>query len=349
MKLINNFFVYCALLFCLVGCKHPDITLQNPNDLLRPAAEFAHNNFEFSLFYAAIERAGLADELNAKGPLTIFAPGNKAFNEIGIKTPDDFSQMDQESLKYLVRQHVLNQRLYAEDVPVPSLDNKYTSAAGGTLWLARLGIYNGLYINGAIATTKKTNIRLSNGVFHEIDKVLKYNNTTVQGWLEKQQQYSILIAGLKKFGLWEQLDKDGQFTLMAPSDDVFEKKGITKAKIESLDASKYGKRLFGAYLFSIRFFTTDLNFFPHSGDQESRYTKGGAGIRLPMTVDPEFSNGISDESFFVIKTLPLTGNDPIKTIPNVIQYPSVSDFVTTNGVIHKINSIVFLPEETLIN
>jgi uncharacterized surface protein with fasciclin (FAS1) repeats len=349
MKLTINYMICCILLLTAGGCKHPDITLHNPNDLLRPAAEFAHNNFEFSLFYAAIERAGLIEELNGRDPITVFAPNNRAFNEIGIQSPSDFSRMDKESLKYLVRTHVINQKLYAEDVPVPSLDNRFMSAAGTELWLARYSIYNGLYINGAISTTNRTNIRLSNGLFHEIDKVLDYNNASVQIWLEKQKHYSILIAGLKKFGLWDQLAGKGQFTIMAPRDEVFEAKGITRETIEAMNVSRYGKRLFGAYLFSVRFFTTDLNFFLYSGSYDTEFTKGGARIRLPINGDPDYSNGISEWSFFVISTLPLNGNAALKVIPNAAISSPKTDHLSLNGIVHEINNILFLPEETLIN
>lgn len=344
-----KYFALSLFLLAFGSCKHPDISLQNPNDLLRPAAEFAHNNFQFSLFYAAIAKAGLVDELNGKGPFTVFAPGNLAFNEIGIKTPADLDQMDKESLKALVHLHVLNQKLYAEDVPLPSLDQKYTSASGAELFLARFSAYYGLYINGATSPSNKTNIRLSNGIFHEINKVLKYNAGTVQSWLERQKQYSILVAGFKKFGYWEQLAKDGQWTVLAPTDDAFKKAGITKESIEALNPSKYGRRLFGSYIFSVRFFTTDLNFYPSSGDWNSYYTKSGAGFRLPIGGDETFSNGISDKKFFVIPTLPLNGNTPVKVVEDFSLYPSRSDFVNRNGVVHELTDILLLPENALIN
>lgn len=349
MKLTINYMICGILLMIAGGCKHPDITLHNPNDLLRPAAEFAHNNFEFSLFYAAIERAGLVDELNSKAPITVFAPNNRAFNEIGIQSAMDFDRIDKENLKRMVRNHVIDQKLYAEDVPVPSLDNRYISAAGTELWLAHYSKYTGIYINGAISTPNRTNIRLSNGLFHEVNKVLDYHNGSLQNWLEEQKHYSILIAGLKKFGLWEQLAGKGQFTIMAPRDEVFESKGITKAGIEQLNTSKYGRRLFGAYIFSVRFFTTDLNFFAYGGSYQTEYTKSGARIRLPVNSDPDFSNGISDRSFFVTSTLPLTGNTPLKVIANAAESSPQTDHLCINGVVHQINKILFLPEETLIN
>lgn len=337
------------LLFVSAACKHPDITLQNPNDLLRPAAEFAHNNFQFSLFYAAIARAGMIEELNGPGPFTVFAPGNEAFYAIGIRTVADLNKMDLAAVKDLVRLHVLNQKVYLENVPVPSLDNKYKALSGAEVWLSRLNNFSGLYVNGAISPSNKTNIRLSNGVFHEISKVLKSNNHTVQSWLEKRAQYSILVAGLKKFGLWDQLAGNGTWTIMAPSNDAFEKQGITKESIETLNASRYGKRLFSAYLFPVRFFTTDLNFYPYSGSYDSQYTKSGARIRLPIVGDETFSNGVSDKNLFIIPTLPLLGNSPVKVGSDFTQYPTLTDHVNINGVVHEINTILFLPEETLIN
>jgi len=351
MKSILKYFCFCTLLLLLAACEHPDITLANPNDLLRPGAEFTKNNFEFSLFNAAIERAGLREELSGKGPFTVFAPGNDAFHEIGIRTKADLEKVSADSLKFLVRMHVLPRLLYKENVPLGSLENPHVNLAGEILWLARVNDYAGTFVNGAIIEAGKGDLRLSNGVFHEINKVLKYRNGTVQNWLEQQGNYSMLIAGLKKFGLWEQLANEGQWTVMAPDDAAFEKNGITKSDIEAMDPSRYGKRLFAAYLFPVKFFTTDVLFFPSAGSGRD-YQVGTASIRKTIDGDSAFSYGINNQNFqgadefFVIPTLPADLLNPVRSI-HFNNYPAKTDHLNRNGVVHQIDDLIFLPQETL--
>lgn len=347
------------------SCDHPEITLQKPNDVLRPAAEFVHNNFEFSLFYAAIKRAGLADELNGKGPLTILAPGDQAFNEIGILKPADFDRFSVDSLKSLVRLHVLNQLLTTDLIPKGTLDNRYVSASGMELWLSlsqNIYGYGLVSVNGAQLERDKYDIRLSNGIFHEINKVLKSSAYPIQDWMEREGNYKILIAGLKKFGLWDQLAAGNkQWTIMAPTDKVFEARGITTESIGQMDVRRYGKRLFGAYLFPARFFMTDLQFF---SDRSFRYVESNGQIftlntwvSKAITGDEEYSNGVGnagggDEMLIVTKTFPLASDEPREIIRIAIgsydSLPSRMDQVCSNAVLHQLDQVLLLPEETLI-
>lgn len=92
-------YVLFMLSFFLFSCEHPDLTVVVPNENLRPASDFIKNNYEMTLFSAALEKVGLASTLNEKGPYTVLVPTDAAFNELGIFRPSDFDKMNLDSLK----------------------------------------------------------------------------------------------------------------------------------------------------------------------------------------------------------------------------------------------------------
>jgi uncharacterized surface protein with fasciclin (FAS1) repeats len=350
MKIIKHssskYWVLILLVLTVLSCKHEDIRLQNPNEVLRPAAEFIHNNFNFSLFYAAIERAGLVEELNSRGPYTIFAPADNAFRAIGIRKPQDFNRLSPDSLKKIIRLHVIPRKLSISDVSIETVDNRYVNLAGQELSVSRK-LNTAINLNGA--TTRSAEITVNNGIFYEIDKVLNFEDLPVRSWLEKKGNYSILIAGLKHFGLWELLLDNKQWTIMAPADSLFEQQGITQASISQMDRNLYGKRLFAAYIFPARFFYSDLFFFRDR--YTSRYDGQSRAISYVFSGilgDEKFSNGISEnEELFVVETFPLNVEpEPIKTINmSAIQLPR--DLSCRNGVIHQIDNLILLPQDAL--
>lgn len=332
------------LAIAVLSCKHEDIRLQNPNEVLRPAAEFIHNNFNFSLFYAAIDRAGMVEELNGPGPYTIFAPSDNAFRGIGIRKPQDFSRFSPDSLKKIIRLHIIPRQLSISDVSIETVDNRYLNLAGQELSISRK-LNTAINLNGAATTSAE--ITVNNGIFYEIDKVLNFEDTPVRAWLEKKGNYSILIAGLKHFGLWDLLLDNKQWTIMAPADSLFEEQGITRASISQMDRNLYGKRLFAAYIFPARFFYSDLLFF------RDRYTSSYGGQSRAVSYvfsgilgDEKFSNGISEkEELFVVETYPLNVEpEPIKTVDmSIVQLPR--DLSCRNGVIHLIGKLILLPQD----
>lgn len=351
----------CFLVLTMLSCNKPDIRLDNPNDALRPAAEFARNNYAFSLLSAAIVKAGLGEELNKPGPLTIWAPTDAAFNRIGIRSPEDFDNYDTESLRKLVLSHVQPGKLMVESIPIGTVNNRYDNAAGSNSWLARIDITAvptnpnrtiRAYVNGAqVGIDNRYNIPLSNGVFHEISEVLKYEDVSVREWLEKKGHYKVLVAGLKHFGYWDMLTDDKQWTIMAPADSIFERQGMTVESVTELDTAVYGKRLFGAYIFPVRFFVSDLELFKHK-----LFIGSGAfvelGVYTPIMGDEKFSNGISSvvnrfngPGFFVNKTFPQESWE----LTYAVSYPdyrsnwNLSNHLTRNGCIHHLGGVVLLP------
>lgn len=115
-------------------------------------------------FSAAIGTAGLARLLDGDGPITIFAPTDRAFERL---PSDELASLlgDSSRLAEVLRHHVVSGRVSAPRVTRP---RKVTPDFGGDLELTRND--RGFHVDKARIV--KTNIRATNGVIHAIDRVL---------------------------------------------------------------------------------------------------------------------------------------------------------------------------------
>lgn len=115
-------------------------------------------------FSSAVGAAGLADLLRGDGPITIFAPTDRAFEKIPL---DERTALlaDSARLAELIRHHVINGRVKA---PKESKPRSVTPVFGDELTLTASS--DGFHVDEARIV--KTNIRATNGVIHAIDTVL---------------------------------------------------------------------------------------------------------------------------------------------------------------------------------
>ena len=122
-------------------------------------------------FTAAISTAGLGSLLRNKGPFTIFAPTDKAFEKI---PSDERAALlgDSARLADLLRHHVVSGRVKPPRVKRP---RKVTPEFGEPLKLTASD--RGFHVDEARIV--KTNIRASNGVIHAIDTVLDPRDTAL--------------------------------------------------------------------------------------------------------------------------------------------------------------------------
>ena len=114
-------------------------------------------------FSAAVTAAGLTNLLGGDGPLTIFAPTDKAFAK--LKGEQNLLNGDATRLAEVLRHHVVTGRVSAPRVKKP---RKVTPEFGDDLELTRTD--RGFHVDQARIV--KTNIRAANGVIHAIDRVL---------------------------------------------------------------------------------------------------------------------------------------------------------------------------------
>lgn len=340
--------VLLPLLF--TACKHDDLEVPDTQQSYRQAGDFIKNNYDLSLLNAAVERAGLMEELNGKGPFTILAPGNTAFNEIGIRKPADFDRMSPDSLRNLLHYHLLNRRLIVSEIPVNGVDVRYETLYGGRqLYTTLASYYNGgspsyasnnLFFNGAYCTKK--DITLSNGSLFVIDKVMKYTPGTVQDWLANHSEYSVFVAALKQFSLWEQLSQEGPFTVFAPDNSVLEAAGITASSLASMQTDQYiGARLFGVYILpKKRYFITDFSAF------NTIYGFNGFTAKIPND-NCDYSvmgtKNLGNPGEYTFRVFHPTVLGPLRSVTGNIS--GRNDNLTDNGIVHYIPAVLYYPEE----
>jgi uncharacterized surface protein with fasciclin (FAS1) repeats len=115
-------------------------------------------------FSAAIGTAGLGTLLDGSGPITIFAPTDRAFER--MPTAERATLLgDSSRLAEVLRHHVVSGKVSA---PRVTKSRTVTPEFGDDLELTRND--RGFHVDKARIV--KTNIRAANGVIHAIDRVL---------------------------------------------------------------------------------------------------------------------------------------------------------------------------------
>lgn len=353
---IHDLFYTCLFLLLVTGfssCKHEDYTVKKSNENLRMAGDFLKNNYDYSLFFAALDYTGLLPQLNEKGDFTVLAPTNQAFVELGLQSVADIKKLNRDSLKQAMAVHIISRRLKRSDVPVNTVSVDYQTLAGIPVYVSfatknltdqEENFYNtGFFFNGSSVLRK--DVQLVNGVLHSIDRVIKqYPGKNVQQWLSSRREYSIFVAGLKKFGLWNELAGKGPFTIFAPGNTAFASAGISEADINALDAGKYiGERLFGSYiLYDKRFFISDLSTFSIINGQDTyeNFTRNGNSYFKWYYYGKQQTISLADQ-----KDFPSTefGSSVFQTEKVGYKMDNLCD----NGIVQYLPDLLVRPEQAL--
>ena len=163
-----------AILFILTACSN---TNTGTNDLAtsedavvddvsqKNVVQVASGSADHSTLVTAVKAADLVNALSNAGPFTVFAPTNKAFDELPAGTVDDLLKPDNKAkLQNILEYHVT--------VGVYNTDNLQNGQNIGQVNVGNVSIA----IIGGKTTVNGANIVASivasNGVIHVIDKVL---------------------------------------------------------------------------------------------------------------------------------------------------------------------------------
>jgi uncharacterized surface protein with fasciclin (FAS1) repeats len=177
---------------------------------------------DLSLLNEAVKAAGLERTLSGAGPFTVFAPTNAAFaaalTELGVSKAALFA--DTARLSAVLSYHVLAAEVRAADVPA---GQAVTTVQGGifkpTAVPGGLAIVDG---RNRVANIVATDIGVSNGVIHKIDKVLLPADKTIVQTAQSLPDFSILVQAVVAAGLVDALSAEGPFTVFAPTNAAFE-------------------------------------------------------------------------------------------------------------------------------
>ena len=140
--------------------------------------ENAVNSKDHTTLVAAVKAAGLVETLQGKGPFTVFAPTNAAFDKLPKGTVETLLKPENlKMLQTILTYHVVAGRMNASDIAkaIKAGNGKATlkTVSGGTLTAWMKG--KDLYLtdeNGSSAKITIADVNQSNGVIHVIDSVV---------------------------------------------------------------------------------------------------------------------------------------------------------------------------------
>jgi len=141
----------------------------------------AVNSKDHTTLVAAVKAAGLVETLKGKGPFTVFAPTNEAFEKLPAGTVDTLLKPENRaSLSKVLTYHVVPGRLDARALGKKIREGNgsatLTTASGGTLTAMMQG--DKIVVKddkGDLSTVTIGDVYLSNGVIHVVDTVLLPN------------------------------------------------------------------------------------------------------------------------------------------------------------------------------
>ena len=140
--------------------------------------ENAVNSKDHTTLVAAVKAADLVETLQSKGPFTVFAPTNSAFDNLPKGTVETLLKPENKKmLQTVLTYHVLAGKFSVTDIAsaIKKGNGKATfkTVSGGTLtaWLKGKDIYL-TDENGNSAKVTISDVNQSNGVIHVIDAVV---------------------------------------------------------------------------------------------------------------------------------------------------------------------------------
>lgn len=141
--------------------------------------ENAVNSKDHKTLVAAVKAAGLVETLQGKGPFTVFAPTDAAFNALPAGTVETLVKPENKAtLTKILTYHVVAGNMTAEKIMAAIKAGKGTATlktvSGGTLYATMNGPKNVVLTDekGNVSSISTYDVIQSNGVIHVIDKVL---------------------------------------------------------------------------------------------------------------------------------------------------------------------------------
>jgi len=189
------------------GCGSDDPVAPQPNLIVTAQAAG-----QFNTLLAAVEAAGLTQELANGGPYTIFAPTDAAFAALPAGTVD-LLLANTELLQQVLLSHVVQGTVASAQAA------QLTSAPTLSGYEAAIESVGGsLQVGGA--TVVQADVQASNGVIHVIDTVILPFGSLVEV-AQGAGQFNTLITAAVAAGLGDELASGGPFTIFAPTDAAF--------------------------------------------------------------------------------------------------------------------------------
>ncbi|KAK3550046.1 hypothetical protein QTP86_019145 [Hemibagrus guttatus] len=177
-------------------------------------SDIIQSNEELSLLSEGFNvESSLLEKLRKPGHYTLFAPTNKAFEQMDDSVLQRILN-DNTVLQAFLKYHLLSSVQCSEAIMAGSV---YETLEGSTIEIGCNG--DSLTINGIKMVLKK-DIITSNGVIHLIDQVLIPDSAkqVIELVGDSQQRFGGLVS---QMGLSEAMKAETEYTILAPLDSVF--------------------------------------------------------------------------------------------------------------------------------
>ncbi|MBC6999952.1 fasciclin domain-containing protein [Cytophaga sp. FL35] len=264
---------------------------------------------DLSILVEALTEAELVETLQGDGPFTVFAPTNAAFE--AFLADNNFASLDdipEDVLEQVLLNHVVSGDLMSGDLSTTYVSSLSTAGVGEKNISLYVDTADGVKINGSTVAT--ADVEASNGVVHIVDQVIGLPNVVDHALYNAS--FSELVGALTMDGntTFTDLLSDGEqmFTVFAPVNEAFTAFENPNGNDLNAILSNHviaGASLAAADLSNMYASTAATN---EDGDNLSIYVNVDDGVML---------NG---QSMVV-----------------------VSDVVTTNGIIHAVDTVIDLP------
>lgn len=182
MKQVKTIFLMAiAIMFVHASFAQQENTVMVGGAAMYPSkniVENAVNSKDHTTLVAAVKAAGLVETLSGKGPFTVFAPTNQAFDMLPAGTVDGLLKKENKpALTTVLTYHVVAGKWNAADIAKMIKAGNGTAqvktVAGKDLWIYMEGKKIAIKDeNGGVAYVTIKDVNQSNGVIHVIDHVL---------------------------------------------------------------------------------------------------------------------------------------------------------------------------------
>lgn len=279
---------------------------------------------ELSTLVAALKAADLVSALESPGPFTVFAPTNKAFDNLPEGTLKKLLEPENKALlTKVLTYHVARGNVQAGDLKndekIPTLEGSNVTAF---VKPNSVIIEGGL--RGNFAIVEKANIEATNGVVHIVDAVLippgflqTINAEPTKNIVElaiATPELSTLVTAVKAAGLVETLEGAGPFTVFAPTNEAFAK--LPRGVLDMLLKPENKDKL--AAVLTYHVVAANIQAKDIKNDEEVK-TVNGEDVRTAIRTDRVFIIGNAPNDYAEVVT---------------------ADVEATNGVVHVIDHVL---------
>jgi len=271
--------------------------------------QIVKDNEVFSSLAEVLALADLDETLSGDGTFTLFAPNDAAFGELPKNLLTKLvDPMWKPQLADLLLYHVLGEVVSSGD-----LNEGMTATLNGEDISIKLDPPR---INGEskILTETFIDVEADNGIIHGIDAVLAPPSlsSSIVDIAVEDGRFSTLVEAITAAGLEDTLSDKGPFTVFAPTDEAFEK--LSERTLESLLKPKNKDALINI----LKYHVVAANTPSSSLSSGKEVTLNGDSVKVTVS-----NAGIMVDDANVV----------------------VKDIITSNGIIHAIDSVLMPPSK----